>query len=508
MQHSTPVPAPESSKSQDNGRSGKKDRKRVTAKQSRKMLIQFAVSAVIMASLVALLTVTLDPLQFYHKSFYPAIYSNEQRYQNPGLAKNYDYDTIIIGTSMTENFLPSEVDEDLGGKTLKLSVRGSTADEHNAIANVALKTGKVKKVLWGLDYFSLKMGSKEEIDNPEYLYDDKWWNDYKYWFNYSIYQDLFKEAVLRPLRGLEPRQLEYLYNWNREVTFGAKKVADVYKSSRAGEAYFGLNEEPIETIKEAFNEYILALVEEYPDVEFDFYYPPYSVLRQKVWQDTNNTRYLNQLEMKEWMFEQFDKLPNVHVYDFQQESDWTYNLDLYKDLSHHNQDVNSWIAEAIGKDDPKYKVTQDNVKQFTLDMEEQLDNIMVTSKYTVVNAEISIKEGSTTTPLSFTAVNTAGEDEDIFVPVKELTSALGAEMEWNQADKSMTFKRGDQNVVLHVGSTTAETSSGSKDITYKPQLIDGTTMVPLGTVSALFGFESTIEQTGEKSIEMTLTSSK
>lgn len=499
---------PDSLSSQKHGRSGKGRRKRVTAKQSRRMLIQFAASAIIMAFIVIILTVVLDPLQFYHKSFYPPIYSNEQRYQNPGLAKNYDYDTIIIGTSMTENFLPSEVDKDLGGKTLKLSVRGSTADEHNAIASVALETGKVKRVLWGLDYFSLKMGSKEEIDNPQYLYDDKWWNDYKYWFNYSIYQDLYKEAVLRPLNGMKPRQLEYLYNWNREVTFGAKKVASVYKSSRAGEAYFGLNEEPIETIKEAFNKYILELVEKHPEVEFDFYYPPYSVLRQKVWEDTNNTRYINQLEMKEWMFEQFDKLPNVNVYDFQVESAWTYNLDLYKDLSHHNQDVNSWIADAIGKEDPKYKVTKDNVKQFTLDMEEQLKNIMVTSEYKVVNADISLKEGNTTTPLSFTAVNTAGKEEDIFVPVKELTSALGAEMKWDQVAKSMTFKRGDQQVVLHVGSTTAETSSSSKDITYKPQIIDGTTMVPLGSVSALFGFESTMEQPEDGIVRMTLTSSE
>jgi len=505
VQHITPVPAPESAKSQD-GRSRKDQRKRVTAKQSRKVLIQFAVSAIIMASLVALLTVVLDPLQFYHKSFYPAIYSNEQRYQNPGLAKNYDYDTIIIGTSMTENFVPSEVDEALGGKTLKLSVRGSTADEHNAIASLALETGKVKKVLWGLDYFSLKMGSKEEIDNPTYLYDDKWWNDYKYWFNYTIYQDLFKEAVLRPLRGLQPRQLEYLYNWNREVTFGAKKVADVYKSSRAGEAYFGLNEEPIETIKEAFNEHILALVEKYPDVEFNFYYPPYSVLRQKVWQDTNNKRYLNQLEMKEWMFQQFDKLPNVHVYDFQEESEWTYNLDLFKDLSHHNQDVNSWIAQAIGREDPKYKMTQDNVEQFKIQMEQQLQMVMVTSKYVVVNAKISLKEGSQTKPLTFTSLSVTDDDKDIFVPVKEATAALGAEMVWDQAAKSMTFKRGDQDVVIYVGKIEAKTTSGSKDITYAPRLIDGTTMIPLASVAALFGFEATLEQPSDRIIRMTLTS--
>lgn len=489
----TPVPTPESSKNQANGRIHKEQRKHATAKQSRTMLVQFAVSAVILTTLVALLTVVLDPLQFYHKSFYPAIYSNEERYQNPGLAKNYDYDTIIIGTSMTENFLPSVVNGTLGGKTLKLSVRGSTADEHHAIASIALETGKVKKVLWGLDYFSLKLESKEEADNPAYLYDDKWWNDYKYWLNYSVYQNLFIEGILRPLRGLEPRQLENLYNWNDTVTFGAKQVVEDYRTSRQSEVYFGLNEEPIETIQEVFNEQILALVKKYPDVEFDFYYPPYSILRQKVWQDTNNTRFLNQLEMKEWIFEQLGPLPNVNVFDFQEESDWTYNLDLYKDLSHHNQDVNSWIAEAIGREDAKYKVTQDNVEQFTTQMVEQLESIAITSQYKVVNVEFSLQEGNQTTPLTFTSFSLADDEQDIFVPVKEMTAALGAEMVWNQGDKSMTFKRGDQDLVLRVGSKAAETSHGSKEIAFAPQIIKGTTMVPLASVSVLLGFEATLE---------------
>ncbi|GGH36693.1 stalk domain-containing protein [Paenibacillus segetis] len=504
MQQLTPVPTPESSKSQANGRIHKEQRKRATAKQSRTMLIQFAVSAVILTTLVALLTVVLDPLQFYHKSFYPAIYSNEERYQNPGLAKNYDYDTIIIGTSMTENFLPSVVNKALDGNTLKLSVRGSTADEHHAIAKIALKTGKVKTVLWGLDYFSLKLDSKEEGDNPSYLYDDIWWNDYKYWLNYSVYQNLFIEAILRPLRGLEPRQLEDLYNWNNIVTFGADQVVEDYKTSRQSEAYFGLNEEPIASIKKVFNEQILELVKQYPDVEFNFYYPPYSILRQKVWKDTNNTRYLNQLEMKEWMFEQFDQLPNVNVYDFQEESEWTYNLDLYKDLSHHNQDVNSWIAEAVGREDAKYKVTQGNVEQFTLQMEKQLTNIAVTSKNQVVNLEFSLREGDQTTPLTFTTFSLAEGEQDILVPVKEMTAAIGAEMVWNQGDKSMTFKRGDQDVVLRVGSKVAETSNGSKEIAFAPQIIKGTTMVPLASVAELLSFEAKIEHPSEHIVRITL----
>lgn len=106
------------------------------------------------------------PITIYHRpSWYTPLLSEEERYQNPGLAKNYDYDNIIIGTSMTENFLPSQVDASLGGTTLKLSMEGSTVDEHYKIAKLALETGKVKQVLWGLDYFSLKLATAEDEED-------------------------------------------------------------------------------------------------------------------------------------------------------------------------------------------------------------------------------------------------------------------------------------------------------------------------------------------------------
>lgn len=56
----------------------------------------------------------VDPFQQYRvKTFYPIAFKNE-RYQNAGLAKNFNYDSLILGTSMTENFLIDKVENDLG----------------------------------------------------------------------------------------------------------------------------------------------------------------------------------------------------------------------------------------------------------------------------------------------------------------------------------------------------------------------------------------------------------
>lgn len=133
-------------------------------RSGRRMILQFFILSVVFAVLVGGLTYVLDPLQYYRKStWYSPVFTSEQRYQNPGLVRNYSYDTIILGTSMTENFLPSVVGEALGGQAIKLSMRGSTADEQYKIASLALETGKVKKVLWGLDYFALKDLMREQM---------------------------------------------------------------------------------------------------------------------------------------------------------------------------------------------------------------------------------------------------------------------------------------------------------------------------------------------------------
>lgn len=124
-----------------------------------KSFVRFLLAAVVMYSLAFMAFVyVIDPLQVYRAASYPPMFSEEERFQNPGLAKNYEYDTIIIGSSMTQNFVPSDVDRVFGGKTLKLSIEGSTAHEQYLTAKLALSTGQVKRVIWGLDYFALRGG--------------------------------------------------------------------------------------------------------------------------------------------------------------------------------------------------------------------------------------------------------------------------------------------------------------------------------------------------------------
>ena len=63
----------------------------------------------------------IDPFEVYHKAtaFIPPITNGTQLYSNAGIAKNYAYDSVVIGSSMTENFRPSQLNRLVGGQFVK-----------------------------------------------------------------------------------------------------------------------------------------------------------------------------------------------------------------------------------------------------------------------------------------------------------------------------------------------------------------------------------------------------
>ncbi|PZD95467.1 hypothetical protein DNH61_13105 [Paenibacillus sambharensis] len=462
-------------------------------RDAKRMLAAFAVSVVLLGILFASFVYIVDPLQHYRKpSWYPPMYSSEQRYQNPGLARHYEYDTIIIGTSMTENFLPSEVDAALGGQTLKLSMRGSTAAEQYEIAKLALKTGKPKRVLWGLDYFALRDGMRDDQGPfPGYLYDNKLWNDYRYWFNEFTFRQL-TNGIMKNLLNDRDQELEYLYNWNSHVKFGEEHVLKHYAKARQSEVYFGLNETPIEVVQDNFSRYILPLVQEYSEVEFIFYYPPYSVLRHAVWQEANEQRFENQLTMKRWVQEQFGHLFNVRVYDFQTKADWTYNLDLYKDLSHHKQELNSQIIRLIGQDDSRYRVTLDNVEQFNEQLRQQIRQAAASMTYGLHRYRIYKQEGDQLKPATFSPKETASGGE-LLVPAKQAAELLGAALGWSPEDKKLILKGGGHELQFTVGSNAAVLDGSAEPLQVPAGITSGTMMIPLRYAAAALGWTVAVE---------------
>ncbi|MEE8575133.1 MAG: hypothetical protein V3T30_06950, partial [Thermodesulfobacteriota bacterium] len=157
-------------------------------------------------SIIALVTLALflilpsclnylvDPFQIYHTPFFrETTFLDNQRYQNPGLINSYldsskGYDSIIIGSSMTENFIPSEIQKTMGwGKVLKLSIAGGSNKARKLMVLKALQTGKVKNVIWEV-FWRYGAPERDEFNReyrfPKYLYNETLLDDYKYLLNH------------------------------------------------------------------------------------------------------------------------------------------------------------------------------------------------------------------------------------------------------------------------------------------------------------------------------------
>ena len=115
--------------------------------------------------------------------------SSYQRYQNDGIVKNFDYDAMIVGTSMTENFLASEFDELFNVNSIKVPLEGASYKEiDQLIKKAANSNDDLKIVIRGLDY-SYFFWDKDVMsyDNyPTYLYNNNIFDDVNYIFNKEI----------------------------------------------------------------------------------------------------------------------------------------------------------------------------------------------------------------------------------------------------------------------------------------------------------------------------------
>jgi hypothetical protein len=310
-----------------------------------------------------LLTYLVDPLQVFRKASYKALFSANERYQNPGLIRHYPYDAVIVGTSMTENFRPSHVDRRLGVRALKVPIRGSTAREQFLTARLALATGKVTRVIWGIDHW-ICSGSSETVGSPKspfpsFLYQEKPLPYVQYLFNITTFIDSLRVILTRRLWELpDADALERLYAWDHTVVFSrthaiqdlAMSIAQTTKGHELNPAFYGL-----ETMKANLRKNVLSIVDAFPQVEFDIFFPPYSILQFKYYEWQNPDLLDRLFAFRALMIAELVHRRNVSLFSFDDVPAITHDLDNYKDMAHYRSEVNDYMIDSMAMG--RHKVT-------------------------------------------------------------------------------------------------------------------------------------------------------
>lgn len=310
--------------------------------------------------LPALVVAFFDPFFFFHK---PLLHKDigfdgTDRYQNAGLINSWladpseRIDTIIVGTSMSQNLPVYIFRNDSGVNALKLTLSGGKAKELGMLVRKALETGRVKHVIW--EVFTSYADPDPELVHdksplPVFLYDDSVLNDWRYVFNNDVVEEALKVALGR--KG-KRKPLESLYSWENTKRFKMFSAPENLEKLRAelGEADLPLQTD-VDLYSPGFPNVdvnLLPILKNHPDIRFSLFFPPvsyYAYARQ------GQERFKRQMQMRAYLLQKTATLPHVTVHAFDLHPGWGSELSQYMDGSHYTPDISREIARAIAKND-------------------------------------------------------------------------------------------------------------------------------------------------------------
>ena len=304
--------------------------------------------------LAAALVIIADPFFQYHKPLKGLYYLIENKVsQNPGIARNFEYDSVILGSSMTVNFDTALFEETMGLNTIKLSFDGAyPKDIDNIMSIITNSPNELETVFLGIDIFTYKQapGTTAYVV-PAYLYDDTIINDAPYLLNKEVILDY----IIRPQIEGEGTPLNEMYWSWPYLYFGPEYVALLYDAPTSFEE--PLPADTYETnISTNLEQYILPYIESMPNTEFVIFFPPYSIL---YWYDRSADGSLYaELEGEKQIMEALLAYPNVRIFYFQNQFDYITDLSHYCDYSHYNYDMNNYMTECFADD--THRVTSEN----------------------------------------------------------------------------------------------------------------------------------------------------
>ena len=319
---------------------------------------------------IAALVMTVDPFFHYHAPIEGFPYQiDNQLSQNPGMAKHLEYDSVMLGSSMTVNFESDWFLEDLDLNLVKLCYNGAyPKDISNIMEQIDAGKKTPKHIFIGVDLASYTGGIEEtKYPIPEYLYNESLFDDVNYWYNKGVLLDY----IVKPVVENEPTPLSSVYASEESLKdcYSRDYVLSHYVIPEKNDAYFP-EDMFIEGLEKNLRANILPVIENHPETEFTLFFPPYSIL---YWYE-----YVQNNQMDAVMYEYgyfMEKLlayDNVELFFFPAEERIVTDLDLYADTGHYKQEINRYMTKCFC--DGTDRITKENYKEKLLEMKTLIDN--------------------------------------------------------------------------------------------------------------------------------------
>lgn len=317
-----------------------------------KILLKGIIILILSVLPISLFVIKMDPYQFFNKD---DVYLSQERFQIPGLARNQTYDTAIIGTSMIENFVDSEISKQLNLDVIKLPINASYVTEQGMVIDMAIKHNDIQNIIWNIDYRSLDIDYGEvyekEIDFPKYMYDEKIYNDWRYIVNHSnlflsIKKLIYKNNDLDKYNEFKD-DLNTLNTWYNWQDFSKKRLLEDYKELKSGKRDLGakLNFNDTSTIEKIIDKELIYRFEKHKDINFILTFPPKSILWFRLLDEKGLLD--NKEHAQLYLLKRVENLENVTIYNFQNSYEITENFDIFHDINHYDKSGNDLMMESI-----------------------------------------------------------------------------------------------------------------------------------------------------------------
>lgn len=337
-----------------------------------KFIKSFFIRSFLLLLLIIAAVIIFDPFYQYHKPL-PGLKSvlTDKEYQCVGTLRTFDYDSLIVGSSVCENYNNRWFSDGFDCTAIKaIRSYGATADLCYML-DIAYQSHDIKYIFYNIDPPALCNDTETTFELtgcPMYLYDTNYLNDIPYVLN----KDILMEKI--PYMLFFSMKKDYdegtSYNWAQDKTFSKEQALSFYgRPSSVTPMYEQTRHEDNLTGNISL---LTSLIEAHPETTFKFFFSPYSML----WWDytyrcgERDSYLYNELQTIEAIL-QYD---NAEVYFYQNDEDIITNLDNYMDPVHFSADINHLICNKMAAGEGK--LTKENYKDAIQDMYDLTDKIV------------------------------------------------------------------------------------------------------------------------------------
>ena len=334
-----------------------------------KSIVRLLSASALIVAAAAALNFAVDPLQLLRPArLFRAMYSADSRMQDAGLIRSQDFDTAFMGTSLAIHFRQRDIDRLLGVRSLKLSMTGSNSHEQSFVIAAALERHP-KQVIWQVDDWIFRDGV--DIDHDHYLPADLYRRNAVGVAGYLLSGTMARELALLLARSIPPLQpvaarlaTGVLFNFlipsvdDINTLKPGFNVSEAYNANKALAAFREITD-PKHSLYLAegydygamvknFERDMFELIAAHPEVTFDIYLPPYSILQWVAMRDASPGTLKIVYDFTAYFATRLMQRPNVRLFDFRGVRGVTHDLGNYSDVIHHSPAIDlkvlSWIA--------------------------------------------------------------------------------------------------------------------------------------------------------------------